>query len=361
MKKICIISGPALGHVSRQLVVAEALARDEAYDVTFIVPDNGKESFIDLIPRAGFKCMALPGHVMKGARYRAFADMVEPVLADLKPDALLYDLNPALWLSALNTGGLPRFYLTNVFNTPVEPDPKSMDRFFESNREEIARERKTRGLPEIGAASDLWADDQVLLLDPPEIIGCYDELPAHYHACGPVYWSKKERLKKRFKEADNLLLLSMGSTGRSLASDALISALSDRFGCDMTLYIGPHHPEFRALNSVDAAMRFAPLDKLAKRAALIVSQGGAGSTYQALAAGAPVFVLPTHPTQEKLGELIQRLGLGILGGEGFEPAELSDISADAIRGRVADYARTSGKIRGADGVRAQIDGYFGTA
>ena len=44
----------------------------------------------------------------------------------------------------------------------------------------------------------------------------------------------------------------------------------------------------------------------------VISQGGAGSTYQALAKGIPAIVYPTHRNQAALGQILDRMGVGLL-------------------------------------------------
>src|SRR5690554_1988094 len=55
-----------------------------------------------------------------------------------------------------------------------------------------------------------------------------------------------------------------------------------------------------------------PASKVIARSRLVITHGGAGSSYQALAQAVPLGVWPSHQNQYLLGSLIQKAGCGVL-------------------------------------------------
>ena len=55
-----------------------------------------------------------------------------------------------------------------------------------------------------------------------------------------------------------------------------------------------------------------PASRVLSKSKFVITQGGAGSSYQAMALGIPIGVWPTHRNHELLGLILQDYGCGML-------------------------------------------------
>ena len=243
----------------------------------------------------------------------SFGNQLEEVFARLQPDLIVHDCCPARWLATTSFPDCPRANVTNIFLTKVAAAETVQVASFKRKARRINAERRRKGLRELGSAHECYDADQVLLADPHCIVSLFPSIPSNYHACGACWWEYEGAMPPILQEASDVLLYSMGSTG-GVVNDRFSKLLADRFGCRdiVRVHAGKDRERVRRLAGHRVfELGMSPLEPLLAKARAVVTQGGTGSTYQALAAEQPVVVVPGHANHAVLGKLLERLGVGI--------------------------------------------------
>lgn len=320
MKKILFIAGPALGHISRLLTIATALRDLAEVDIRFAIPD--RSSFLSLIQKSGFSLSAIPPQV-RTSSFEGFANEIEALLSLEKFDLIICDIEPVRWQSVIDWPSIPRILVTNVFLAHAGAKTVQHENFSRL-KDAINGLRRAKGLKEIETPDQLYDADEVLFSDPQPIVDQFDLQNEKQLSCGACFWELPGEPPARLVNLRNVMLASMGSTGRTGMRRDLINRLA-RF-CDAAemVYVGPQVPEqneFEIRCHSYQRLSFAPI---LQDTALAITQGGSGSTYQALSCGVPVVVIPTHRNHQVLGELIEALGVGLVIGEGDTLAKLEN-------------------------------------
>lgn len=364
--RVTLLVGPALGHVIRIQAVARALRDRHGCRIRILSP--GTKDHAARILGGEFDTVILPiPPQAENLPMAPFAEGAEADFARHPPDLLVQDLTPTHWLSLLRPPDCPRVMITNIFLTRALAGDTLQARWFARLGPRLAGWRAARGLPPLAAAQDLYEADAVLLADPPAL---WPEgqgaLPGHYHFCGPVFADTETgaalppELQTELQTplqtapaagAADLLLLSMGSTGRALPDPGLVARLRARAGARAAVYAGPDPAAARAAGLAEHCHDWLPLAPLLARTRLALTQGGTGSSYMALARGVPVVVMPSHRNHALLGQLLERAGLGLCLQEdpesGDDPATVTARAAarieaadfDALRARARAAAR----------------------
>lgn len=311
MRKIVILPGPALGHIGRTLMLAFALRR-RGHEAVFITPGPPRGQFTAIPQTAGFQVhetvIAPPDIAGKGLRLQ-HCDQIEALLDEIRPDALVYDMNIAQWLSVLRLPDLPAFFLTNVHNTALETRKTTIRAAFGRDAGKINALRERRGLAPISEIYDLASGHTKLLADWRAVAGLYRRGP-DYGICGAMSWEPDLPLPRTLRDREDLLLISMGSSGKILPKPGDVAELAKVFGCRETVFLGKADPAYLNAAGITLAFDNAPVRAVLNRSRAVITQGGAGSTYAALEAGVPPVVLPTHATQFLMGDALRRLQLG---------------------------------------------------
>lgn len=294
-------------------LVARSLREQIDCDIQIIIPSVVKfdtsrfeDEFVLHRPRIERKDLRFPAP--------AFADALDEIFAKLQPDLVVHDCCPARWLATARFPDCPRAIVTNSFVTRLAAADTIQVRLLRKRARRIRRERAARGLADLNSAFDLFEADRVLLADPPWLVPDVDAMPAHYHACGAVWWEAEGDLPQELSDISEVLLCSMGSTGKFV--DPRFSTLTaDRFGCDDIVRVHAGTKEHRVHTTRGHRMfewGVLPLGRLLPRVRAVVTSGGAGSTYQALAAGKPMVVVPSHRNHRILGELLETRGVAVV-------------------------------------------------
>lgn len=308
---IIFVSGPALGHLVRvSQVIAHLRALMQA-QITVVYPD------LKPLPAGLFdpacELLAVPvDDANPDFPAPEFGNALEGILARISPDVIVHDCDPLRWLSTTRFPDCPRICITNAFLVTEGARQTQQDINFTRFAAAINAERVRKGLPALGSAREPYHGDLVLLADPGWIAGPYDDLPSDHVACGAAYWTPEGEVPAQLAALDSILLCSMGSTGQAL-SDRFCLLAARKAGCRDIVRVHSGNDGV----TVRQAGRYRifdcgimPLDSLLTRARLVVTQGGAGSTYQALEAGNPVLVMPTHRNHAILGHMLEELGVG---------------------------------------------------
>ncbi len=169
--------------------------------------------------------------------------------------------------------------------------------------------RERNGLEPLGSLEAVltWGD-VTLFADPPSLVPLAS-LPAAQRFLGPVQWAPDAPGPPEDLGKDRpLVYVTLGSSGNLRALPAVLEGLSD-LDCDVLLATAG-----RALPRLPANARAVPFvrgDLAARRASVVVSNGGSSTGYQALAEGTPVVGVPWNLDQYLATEAIVRAGAGL--------------------------------------------------
>jgi UDP:flavonoid glycosyltransferase YjiC (YdhE family) len=349
---VLFVVGSALGHVGRLSVPARRLSAMRDVTITFVAPAHGRYTRKVVEDEFEFVPIEIPESARRMPAYE-FAGPLEDLLAARAPDLIVHDMCPLRWLSAVRFPSTPRVMVTNFYFTSVVAGRTFQAELFDEVADELGRVRAEKGLPPLRSVFDLYQADRVLLADPAPLLARHGPLPANHRGCGISAWTPDCDLPDELVDADDVLVLAMGSTGHRGLARSTIQQIEQWCGSSTTIYVGSRAGGMRRQGIADAHYAWLPLRKLLARARAVISQGGAGSTYLALAAGVPVVVLPLHNNHRILGEIIEAAGLGVCLPEGT-PLEQIAADYDAISRNVRAFAAGLDPRDGADEIAAQI-------
>ncbi len=210
---------------------------------------------------------------------------------------------------------------------------------------------------------DLWElflGDLNLVLDS-ELLAPTRPLPENFVRVGPVHWepsSPEPEWLVEWTSRRPVIYVTLGSTGHPQLFRRVLEVLG--------------RTPYRVLMTTGGQICFAPEEipenvrveaflpgrLVMERSDLVICHGGAGTIYQAIAAGTPCLIVATHFEQELLGQEIEERGAGrllalpeVLADETRLPQTLEEM----LRHRDA-YAQNMQKLRHAhrafDGVKA---------
>ena len=309
IKSIAFISGPALGHLGRLYQVAKRLSQRSDVNITFYIPSLSKEP--EIVLGDEFEFIRIPvAEETPHYFYSGFATRLEKCLAERKFDLIIHDGCPLRWTSVLRFPDCPRILITNVFLTKYAASDTVQSRWFKTIGAKINTVRARKNMAPLKSSFELYDADQVLLSDPERLFPGLD-IPDHFSFCGPLFWSASKAIPKPLKAVDRFTLISMGSTGKRKIDDGFLAQIRALTGSQKLVYAGHNAPQMRRLKEIDLAFKFLPLNRIMDRVDAVVTQGGSGSSYQALSFGAPVIAFPTYLNQQILGHVLEKANLGL--------------------------------------------------
>ena len=176
--------------------------------------------------------------------------------------------------------------------------------------------------------------DYVLYADADEMFPLTDAPPTH-RFLGPVIWSPSMQWPAwlhRIPQDRPVIYLTLGSTGDPRQLPAIAATLAERPVCLIVATAGRIDPGSLPPHVFSAP--FLPGDAAARMATLVICNGGAPTSQQALAAGVPVLGIATNMDQLLNMQAVSRTGAGLaLRGERTSAAEV-----DHAAGRIMDDA-----------------------
>jgi UDP:flavonoid glycosyltransferase YjiC (YdhE family) len=200
--------------------------------------------------------------------------------------------------------------------------PKALPVFFSRFARPLNRVRKEFGLGPVGSLPEMltWGNF-TLYPDPAELVPLKNQPDTHIFL-GPVLWSPTMEFPSWWNEIDGsrpLIYANMGSSGKAALLPEILKGLR---GLPVTILAATagRYAAAGADGNVHAA-EFLPGDLAARRSALVICNGGAGTAYQALSEGAPVLGIPTNFDQYLAMTAIEKAGCGILLRSGSLTAE----------------------------------------
>lgn len=337
MKKICILSGPALGHIGRLFKVAERIREYGEINIHFLIP--ARCTFADQVLADKFTYALLPddgeGPLDSAER---FAAAVEAHFRDYSYHMIILDANPMLWFSVIRFPDVPRVFITNAFLTRINAANTVQSKFFAKHGAQLNNLREIRGIAPLSNAYDLYEANKVLLSDPLALVDHLGTRPKHYIACGSCSWEFKGTLPGELAGLNQLMLLSMGSTGPTEINANFLSKVSNITRSQGIVYAGSRASSSEIRELVNFAYEWLPLSQIIPKCAAVVSQGGAGSSYQALLLGCPLFVVGRHQNHAILADILQEMGLALRLDSPNVMEYLDEGYFDQLKIRVARFA-----------------------
>ena len=299
-------------------------------NIKFFVPAYSKAP--DVVIGDKFEIVKIPiPDALKKHGYSAFGDAMELHFKNNKFDLIVNDGCPLRWMSTMRLPNCPRIMISNAFLTGhFTENTVQKDWFVRPTHQKVHQIRREKGLPPLMSPFEMYNADLVLLTDPRSLFPKLQaRLPENFEICGPVFWSAQRPVPQELVGLEDFVLISMGSTGRRKLNEQFFAEIRAFTQCETIIYAGHQAEEVRKLPDLDFAFNFLPLNRVLKQASCVVTQGGAGSTYQALSVGAPVISFPTHRNQEILGKVVEKHGLGACIGlrESSEILETMDFPA----------------------------------
>lgn len=253
------------------------------------------------------------------------------LLADVGPDVVVGDFRLSLSVSA-RLAGVPYATITNVYWSSVArqrfplPElpltrtlgvraagivfPLARPVAFALHTRPLNRVRREHGLGSLGP--DLrrtYTDaDRVLFADAPELTPPHTLAPGH-EFLGPVLW-EPAAAAPALPDDRPLVYVTLGSSGRGRLLNAVVRTLA---GLPVTVVVasasaGLPDPLPRNVIAAD----YLPGTALARRAALVVCNGGSPTVHQALSAGTPVLGLAGNMDQHLSMRSVTTAGVGLL-------------------------------------------------
>lgn len=207
---------------------------------------------------------------------------------------------------------------------------------FAAHTRPLNRVLKEHGLAPIGGdirtmytAGDLTAYADIPALFPDLV------LPPSHRFIGAAIWSpplERPSWWRELPEDRPIVYVTLGSSGDPTALEVVFRALAEEPLSVIAATAGRR--EFASLPANVRASLFLPGAEAAARAALVISNGGSPTTYQALAAGVPVLALTSNNMDQHLNmEAVCRAGAGrMMRASGLRAAELGGVVREMLAG-----------------------------
>lgn len=383
-----------LAHLVRLAVLADALRR-AGHRPLLACPHHFRATLgpppCPLLPLSGpdpatFLVRLERGRQLFGAQELVAMEQEDQRLfADTCPDVVVGDFRLSLGVSA-RRAGLPYAALLNAYWTPAArtlPWP-APDHLLEgvlgsaalqvgfsliepwvrrTHADPYDRLRARHGMGPLGDLRAVYADADLLLLPDPAGLPAAEPGGQPQVRIGHLAWSpapvQPPPWWSALPDGRGCIYVCLGSSGAIGVLDAVCAGAVATGLPVVCATAGRARPRPRSgLFIAD----WLPGDQLARRARVVVCNGGSPSSYQALAGGAPVLSIPANLDQQLCARELERAGLGrTLRCRGCSPrrvrSALTDMLGDAdLALRVAEQARQMARENaGAAGVTALED------
>ena len=305
----------------------------------------------------------------------------------VEPDLVVGDFRLSLAVSA-RRAGIPHASLINAYFSPhaerdgfplpdhpivsllgakraAEYFPRALPLVFAHFVAPLDAVRKRYGLPPSGGLLEaLSAGDFTLFPDVPELCPTR-ELPASHRYLGHVPWEPPVALPAWLPEREGrrpLVYVTLGSSGRLSALDSVLRVLGELDIDVLLATAGRFELEHPPANV--RVERFVPGGLVARRASFVVTNGGASTSYQALAEGTPVLGVPSNLDQYLAMTAIEKASAGRLvrAGEATPAAIRSAVSelftSPALKAGALRVARAFARTSCHEGFQGVLDEVF---
>jgi UDP:flavonoid glycosyltransferase YjiC (YdhE family) len=320
-KKILFVAeAVTLAHVGRPLALAATLDRTqyevhfacaEGYDFCFEGADLVRWPIRSIPSKQFLRALAEGKPVYDAATLSAYVEQDLQLLREIEPDIVVGDFRLSLSISA-RLAGVPYVALINAYWSPYVrqrytvpslpltrflPIPLANALFnlarpfaFALHTMPLNRVRRRYGLPSLGwDLNRVYTDaDYTLYADVPQLFHP-QAMPDNHRFIGPVLWSPPLPLPDWWEQLPAerpLVYVTVGSSGQGAVLPAALQALAGLPVTVLAATVG--RVVLDAVPDNARVADFLPGEEAARRAALVVCNGGSPTSHQALAAGVPV-------------------------------------------------------------------------
>ncbi|TFW19283.1 glycosyltransferase [Duganella callida] len=366
-----------LAHVARLLALAQTMDRGR-YALHFACADGYEFCFrdtdytrwrVDSISSQQFLGALAAGQpVYDEATLSRYVEADRQLLAQVRPDVVVGDFRLSLSVSA-RLAQVPYIALSNAYWSPyvdvrytvpslpmtrVLPialaDPLfrlAQPLAFALHARPLNRVRRKYGLPSLGPdLRRIYTDaDHTAYMDVPELFPAHD-LPAHHSYLGPVMWAPPIAPPDWWTTLPDeraTVYVTLGSSGQGRLLPLVLDALAPLPVQVLAATAGNIRLDHVPDNARVAD--YLPGDAAARRAALVICNGGSPTSQQALAAGVPVLGIAGNLDQFLNMQALVRAGAGRL----LRADRLSAAAVQAAATAMLDqppYARAAQEIAG---------------
>jgi UDP:flavonoid glycosyltransferase YjiC (YdhE family) len=351
-KRILFLAeGATMSHFVRPLALAQALDSN-LYEIHFYAPSLYSR-YLENSPFITGQLASMPGeqfldNLAKGrplfpaATIRDYVTQDRELIRSIRPDLVIGDMRLSLPISARKEGALYAV-IFNAYWSPfakcrsVVPSlpitrilpPRYFGQMYRAaeplvnalHAREMNKVRREFGIPDLPPDLRVMYTeaDHVLYPDIPEFVPTVDR-PRTHHYVGICPWSpptiKPDWWDRMRSDPRQKVFVSLGSSGPLQVLPALLRALSRLPVAVILASSGRQVPIERS--SYTAALL--PFTETAKEASIVVSHGGSGGLYPAIAAGTPVLGIPSNADQHMSTAVLEENGPGL----GVRREEASD-------------------------------------
>ena len=358
-----------LAHVARAHSLARAL--DPAEYEVHLAWDPRYNAILGTLAGAYHPIASLPGEVFLSrlsagapmhdvATLRSYVEEDLRVIRDTRAEIVVSDFRLSLAASA-RIAGVPLVTVANAYWSPYgnqsfmfpEYDYPLSDMVgpvaaralfrlfrrpgFAAHTRPLNRVLSERGLSRIGwdIRRMYTYGDLTLYADIPGL-AVTDELPSAHRYVGAVLWSPTVTPPGWWQTLavdQKWLYVTLGSSGASEALVEVLRGLAD-FGMPVVAATAGRAADLRQVPANAHVADFLPGEEAARRAALVICNGGSPTTYQALAAGVPVIGLVSNNMDQHLNMAnVRRAGCGeVLRARDVKAADVSRVAARILSG-----------------------------
>lgn len=332
-----------LAHVARPIALAEGL--DGARYEIFMASASRSHRFfankpwqilsINSISSEQFlQALAQGSPVYSEETLRGYIKNDVELIKKINPDIIVGDFRLSLSVSA-RLVGIPYITITNAYWSPYYQDPEFplpelpvtrilplpiagllfrliLPLAFRLHCMPLNRVRQANGLVSLGNdLRSIYTDaDYVLFADLPALFSSSD-LPSNYQYLGPILWSPpvpKPHWWDQLPADKPIVYVTLGSSGKAVLLPTIFEALA---GLPVTVIAATAGADIkRALPENVYINGYLPGTEAAKRARLVICNGGSLTSYQALAAGVPVLGIASNADQFLNMRVIEKAGAG---------------------------------------------------
>lgn len=332
-----------LAHRARPAVLAHALdqthyevvfATDGRYDTLFPNFQGRREEIFTISSEQFMAALAKGAPVYDQATLTRYVEDDLALIDRVKPDLIVGDFRLSLSVSA-RLSRVPYVALSNLYWSPFAVQRYTVPELpltrvlgvslaqavfdfarpiaFALHTIPLNRVRRRFGLPSLGSnLGRVYTDaDLTLYADLPDLIRTRP-LPPEHKCIGPILWSPDVLSPAWWEAVDEkatLIYVTLGSSGDVEGLSMLVDALADLPVVLIIATAGRWAPKGPQENVLCAD--FLPGLAAARRASVVICNGGSPTTAQALAAGTPVIGIPSNLDQYLNMAGIERAGAGV--------------------------------------------------
>ena len=308
-------------------------------DLVFAGTGFVRHPLVSLAPELAARALAAGRRLYETPQLLAYIEAERRLIDVVRPALVVGDFRLSLSTSA-ELSGVPSAVLINAYFSPFAcregfplPDhpiigyigeelaarhfPRAVPYVFRHFAAPVNAARARHGLPSIGSLLEVLAHGTFTLYPDDPQLTPVSGAPRSHRFLGPVCWqpelaaedSLEPELSRLLDRGLPLIYVTLGSSGALGPLPQLLEVLARLPVVAVLATAGRAAPVSVPSNVLSRP--FVPGADLARRAALVISNGGSTTGYQALAQGTPVLGLPSNLDQFLATRAIDDAGAGL--------------------------------------------------